>query len=73
MIQTIGDDALAVGRVVAERQGSKLDSAVAELSGCGFKCASIARSDGNSTVFVVAVDVEPITSEDVHRSLDEWP
>ena len=70
---TIDDDVLAVARALAERNGSSLGSALSELARRGFKSASTAGDDGDGTVFAVAVDAEPITSEDVYRSLDEWP
>ncbi len=70
---TIDDDVLAVARALAERQGGSLGNALSELARRGFKSASTARIDADATVFDVAVDAEPITSEDVYRSLAEWP
>ena len=70
---TIDDDVLAVARALAERNGSSLGRAVSELARRGFKSAYTTRTDDDPTVFAVAADAKPITSEDVYRSLDEWP
>ena len=70
---TIDDDVLAVARALAERTDSSLGSALSELARRGFKSASTAGDNGDGTMFAVAVDAEPITSDDVYRSLDEWP
>ena len=67
------DDVLAVARALTEREGSSLGSALSELARLRFKSASTAGIDGDPTVFAVAVDAEPITSEDVYRSLGECP
>ncbi len=68
---TIDDDVLAVARALAERKGSSLGNALSELARRGFK--SPPPGDGDGTVFAVATDAEPITSEDVYRSLSDWP
>ena len=70
---TIDNDVLAVARALAERNGTSLGSALSELARRGFKSASTAGDEGDGTVFAVAADAEPITSEDVYRSLSEWP
>ena len=70
---TIDDDVMAVARALAERKGSSLGSALSELARRGFRSSSIAPEDGDGTTFPVAADAEPITSEDVYRSLDDWP
>ena len=70
---TIDNDVLAVARSLAERNGTSLGSALSELARRGFKSASTAGDGGDGTVFAVAADAEPITSEDVYRSLSEWP
>ena len=70
---TIDDDVLAVARALAERNGSSLGSALSELARRGFKSALTAEDHGDGTVFAVAGDAEPITSEDVYRSLGDWP
>ena len=69
---TIDDDVLAVARALAERNGSSLGSALSELARRGFKGAAIA-ADGDAIVFRIAPDAEPFTSDDVYRSLSEWP
>lgn len=69
---TIDDDVLAVARALAARTGSSLGSALSELARRGFKGAAATQDDG-IPVFRVAGDARPITSEDVHRALDEWP
>ncbi len=70
---TIDDDVLAVARSLADRNRSSLGSAVSELARRGFRGNSSAREDGDKTTFPVAADAEPITNEDVYRSLDDWP
>ncbi len=70
---TIDDDVLAVARALAERNGSSLGGALSELARRGFRSASTASEEGDGTMFPVAADAEPITSEDVYRSLDDWP
>jgi len=69
---TIDDDVLAVARALAVRSGSSLGSALSELARRGFRQAGIIEDDG-VPVFRVAADAKPITNEDVHRALDEWP
>ncbi len=70
---TLDDDVLAVARALAQRNGSSLGSAVSELARRGFRNSSAVDRDEDGTVFAVAADAEPITSEDVYGSLDEWP
>ena len=67
---TIDDDVLAVARALAERRRSSLGSALSELARRGFRSEADAR-DGST--FAVAPDAEPITSEAVYRSLEDWP
>ena len=69
---TIDDDVLAVARALAERKGSSLGSALSELARRGFR-TELAHDDGDGTTFAAPADAEPITSEDVYRSLDDWP
>ncbi len=69
---TIDDDVLAVARALADRDGSSLGSALSELARRGFKGAAIA-SDEDAVVFRVPADAEPFTSEDVYRTLADWP
>ena len=47
--------------------------AVSELARRGFKSVYTTRTDDDPTVFAVAADAEAFTSDDVYRSLDEWP
>lgn len=70
---TIDDDVLAVARALADRKGSSLGSALSELARRGFKNSPTNGGDADGTVFSVPAAAEPITSEDVYRSLDDWP
>ena len=70
---TIDDDVLAVARALAERKGYSIGSALSELARRGFKGVVSGEDDGDGTWFAVAVDAEPITSEDVYRALSDWP
>ena len=70
---TIDDDVLAVARALAERKGSSLGSALSELARRGFRSTFTAGGSGDGSVFAIAADAEPITSEDVYQSLEEWP
>ena len=69
---TIDDDVLAVARALAVRKGSSLGSALSELARRGFRAAATTEDEG-VPVFRIAADARPITSEDVHGALDEWP
>ena len=70
---TIDDDVLAVARALAERRGSSLGSALSELARRGFR-SEITHGDViDGTTFPASADAGPITSEDVYRSLDDWP
>ena len=69
----IDDDVVAAARALAERTGSSLGCALSELARRGSRSASAVGDDGDGTTFNVAPDAEPITNEDVHRSLSEWP
>ena len=70
---TIDEDVLAVARALADRKGSSLGSALSELARRGFRNSLNAPEDGDGTTFPVAVDAKSITSDDVYRSLDDWP
>ena len=70
---TIDDDVLAVARALAERKGSSLGSALSELARRGFRTELPHDDDGDGTTFPAPADAEPITSEDVYRSLGDWP
>ncbi|MYD50494.1 MAG: hypothetical protein F4W93_03295 [Dehalococcoidia bacterium] len=70
---TIDDDVLAVARALAERKGSSLGGALSELARRGFKSELTHGDVTDGTTFPASVDAEPITSEDVYRSLDDWP
>ena len=69
---TIDDDVLAGARALAVRKGSSLGSALSELARRGFRAAATTEDKG-VPVFRIAADARPITSEDVHGALDEWP
>ena len=68
----IDDDVLAVARALAARKGSSLGRALSELARRGFKGAATTEHDG-VPVFRIPEDARPITSEDVHGALDDWP
>ncbi len=70
---TIDNDVLAVARALAERQGTSLGRALSELARRGFRSARAAKEQGLSAVFAVGPGADPITSEDVYRSLGDWP
>lgn len=70
---TIDDDVLAVARALAERNRSSLGNALSELARRGFKGTAATGDYGDGTTFPIAADAEPFTSEDVYRSLDDWP
>ena len=70
---TIDDDVLAVARALAERKGSSLGGALSELARRGLKGEYTHSDVTDGTTFPASADAEPITSEDVYRSLDDWP
>ena len=72
---TIDEDVLAVARALAERNRTSLGRALSELARRGFRTgAGVAqRGRERKTVFSVDPDASPITNEDVHRSLSDWP
>jgi len=70
---TIDNDVLAVARALAQRNGTSLGRAISDLARRGFRSAPAAVEQGEGTVFAVASDADPITSEDVYRSLSDWP
>ena len=70
---TIDDDVLAVARALADRRGSSLGSALSELARRGFRSDLPPTEVADGTVFSTPSDAGPITSEDVYRSLSDWP
>ncbi len=70
---TIDNDVLAVARALAEQNGTSLGHAISELARRGFRSAPGAVEQWKSAVFTVDSDAAPITSEDVQRSLSDWP
>ncbi len=72
---TIDDDVLAVARALAERNRISLGRALSVLARRGFRTGSavVPRGRERGVVFAVEPDAEPITNEDVHRSLSDWP
>ena len=69
----LDDDVLAVARALADRKGGSLGGAVSELARRGFTGARPSRHGVDGTVFDVLADAAPITSDDVHGALDDWP
>lgn len=69
---TIDDDVLAVARALAARNRTSLGSALSALARRGFRRHQVDDENG-LPVFRVAADAAPITSEDVHRALSDWP
>ena len=69
---TIDDDVLAVARAPAARKGVSLGSALSDLARRGFRRAQTSSNDG-IPVFQVEAGAGPITSEDVQKSLSDWP
>ena len=70
---TIDDDVLAAARALAKQNGTSLGRALSEMARRGFK-TSLSSDDGaQATIFNVDVGADPITSEDVYRSLQQWP
>ena len=71
---TIDDDVLSVARALAERNGVSVGRALSELARRGFRTGAAAqRQRQRASVFAVDPDAGPITNEDVHRSLGDWP
>ena len=72
---TIDDDVLAVARALAERNRTSLGQALSELARRGIRTsAAVAqRKREPGTVFSVDPDADPITNEDIRRSLSDWP
>ncbi len=70
---TIDDDVLAVARALAERNGTSLGRALSELARRGFKSSHAAEEQRQGAVFAVDPGAGAITSEDVYRSLGDWP
>ena len=70
---SIDDDVLAVARALAERKGCSLGSALSELARRGLQSGIINNDLTEGTTFPTPADAEPITSEDVYRSLGDWP
>ena len=70
---TIDDDVLAVARALAERQGTSLGRAVSELARRGFRTMHAAAEQWQGVVFAVDPGADPVTSQDVYRSLGDCP
>jgi len=70
---TIDDDVLAVARALAERNGTSLGQALSELARRGFRGGIASAEQGEGIVFAIDPGAAPITSEDVYRSLSNWP
>ena len=70
---TIDNDVLAVARALADRNRTSLGRALSELARRGFRGAPADGRRGHGAVFDVDANAGPITSEDVYRSLSDWP
>lgn len=70
---TIDNDVLAVARALAGRNGTSLGRALSELARRGFKTVDAAAEQEQGVVFAVNPGADAITSEDVYRSLSDWP
>ena len=70
---TIDNDVLEAARAVAALKGYSLGRALSELARRGLANPSADHKDEAATVFAIPVDAEAISSEDVYRSLDDWP
>ncbi len=68
---TIDDDVLTVARALAEQKGYSLGSVLSELARRGLRSTEVGAEGRDGTTFPVASNAEPITSEDVYRSLDD--
>ncbi len=69
----IDDDVLAAARALAGRNGTSLDRALSELARRGLEGVVRGEQRRRGASFAVEPGVYPITSEDVYRSLDDWP
>ena len=70
---TIDNDVLAVARALAERNGTSLGRAISDLARRGFRSVPVVVEQWKGAVFAVDSNADPITSEDVYRSLSDWP
>ena len=70
---TIDDDVLAVARALAQRQGCSLGSALSELARRGLKRVHSSEDHQGEGLFAVPAGAASFTSEDVYRSLSDWP
>ena len=69
----IDDDVLAAARALAARNRCTLGRALSELARRGLGSPSPARKGEDDAMVAVPADAEAINSEDVYRSLDDWP
>lgn len=69
----IDDDVLAVARALAEREGISIGNALSGLMRRGIKSRPSVEDEKSPPGFAVFPDAEPITSEDIHRALSDWP
>lgn len=69
----IDDDVLAVAKALAVRKGCSLGQALSALARRGFRSPKPARKSEDDAMFAVRADADAITSQDVYRSLDDWP
>ena len=70
---TIDDDVLAAAKALAKQNGTSLGRALSEMARRGLKSSLSSDRGVQDVVFDVDAGADPITSEDVYRSLNEWP
>ena len=73
LTEDIDPDVLAAAKALAARRRTSLGSALSELARRGLRSTRTVQDEGNATVFAAATDGKTITSEDVQRSLNDWP
>ena len=69
----IGDDVMAEVRALAVRGKISLGKALSGLVRRGIRGGSGTEVRRRRGTFAVDPDAHPITNEDVHRALSDWP
>lgn len=70
---TIDDDILAIARTLVQQNGISLGRALSELARRGQRATTAAVESDGLPVFAVPRDAKPITSDEVYKSMGEWP